>query len=927
VGDVEAAVTDFIEDAWEAVVDIVQIIWDYVCMPILEEIFSWFGIEDETVVSVQKVSTLVFGDNTEDVVHKSIVRAVLKHVKTDTSFFANYMVEIYTATAQMRSYHRYGKSRYTHGLPEMQIKGGTADHVAIAAALNTDLGGTFTVLSTDSTFPDADRYFQYYLQATPYFYFPYLNTLTFTDPHGVVRTDYSLDSVVFNSGTNDYSLNISRIAELAIFWITGIESVIEGGSVTYTVHSNRLVPVGESVNINFAYTGTAIDGTDYTSVASVTMLASTDTIDIVIATIENIVVDGVRDMIITIDSITNTNAAFEEVAIDTLNSITTAITDDDALMLTIPHVIIGENDTNALINVTLTEATATAFTVDYSFTNITAVAGLDYDNTPGTLNFVGTAGEVQTITVPITPDVADDDNEQFSVELSNCSDALVDISYVGVVTIVDGTADTPLPGTAIVTGVITRPNYIAERTLILRYHESSAPASEWFFWLYEYSALTYANLEPTLSLITNLEMLPVAILRKDKVSINSDKTTPEYKTTKQLTNKLALNLDDMIDNIEANPDIAVIDDVYINFAVCTNSTNHLVSRVIYMSFYELIVTNGLTSNTNEYSISFTEQDINNAIVWTDQEYISAIVGVIAEVGVFTHSVSTVIESIPDEFGVPQDTTVKTLVLQHQISATEYDEIRIKNLNGMAAIAYGAHHNIAFNTLGDDDFTLPISWFVVQDFKPEEFLELYQHMLRLDFYAIQVTELEWYETSAFTTLFKFVLIAITVFSLFTAAGPLTALYNLLVSYAVMEVVIYVAELTGNAEFAALVAIVAMIVLSNTGVVDMTNMTTAEQLLSYSTNFANNLAASYTVLGEELAQDLQNLNEEADARLEEIREAGEGLDQTVDPTFMAALNSVEMTRFPAIQLQYEFDQVYDFDALVSNFVKNRLLIGVV
>ena len=55
-----SAVIDFIEDVAnfviEAVEDLVVAAWDAVVEPILEQVFAIFGITDETVVTVQRVS-------------------------------------------------------------------------------------------------------------------------------------------------------------------------------------------------------------------------------------------------------------------------------------------------------------------------------------------------------------------------------------------------------------------------------------------------------------------------------------------------------------------------------------------------------------------------------------------------------------------------------------------------------------------------------------------------------------------------------------------------------------------------------------------------------------------------------------------------------------------------------------------------------
>ena len=61
---------------------------------------------------------------------------------------------------------------------------------------------------------------------------------------------------------------------------------------------------------------------------------------------------------------------------------------------------------------------------------------MDYDSSAGTLNFAGTAGEIQTITLNITDDGLLEADETFTVTLVS-SNALVDDSDTAIGTITD----------------------------------------------------------------------------------------------------------------------------------------------------------------------------------------------------------------------------------------------------------------------------------------------------------------------------------------------------------------------------------------------------------------------------------------------------------------------------------------------------------
>jgi len=86
-----------------------------------------------------------------------------------------------------------------------------------------------------------------------------------------------------------------------------------------------------------------------------------------------------------------------------------------------------------------------AFTVDYATSDITANSGSDYTSSFGTLNFNGTVGDTETISVPITDDFILEGNETYSIQFSNTSDPAVNISDGAVGTIVDNENDPNIP--------------------------------------------------------------------------------------------------------------------------------------------------------------------------------------------------------------------------------------------------------------------------------------------------------------------------------------------------------------------------------------------------------------------------------------------------------------------------------------------------
>ena len=107
-------------------------------------------------------------------------------------------------------------------------------------------------------------------------------------------------------------------------------------------------------------------------------------------------------------------------------------------VVTIGDLTFDENTGNAVFTVTHTGADASgAFTVNYQTVDGTAIAGSDYTSTFGTLNFNGTSGDTDTISVPITDDGTLESSETFTIQFTGSSDGSVDISDTATGTITD----------------------------------------------------------------------------------------------------------------------------------------------------------------------------------------------------------------------------------------------------------------------------------------------------------------------------------------------------------------------------------------------------------------------------------------------------------------------------------------------------------
>ncbi len=206
------------------------------------------------------------------------------------------------------------------------------------------------------------------------------------------------------------------------------------GNLIYTVSRNPSLPTATTVNITTA--GTATSGGDYIGgVATVVIPANASTATITLDPSVDSIVESNETVILTI-------AAGSGYTVGAPASATGTILNDDSAALTIANVSLSESGTFTF-SVALNASTSAAFSVDWTLAQGTTVAA-DYVGgvlpTGGTLNFVGTAGETRTFTVPVLDDVLVESSETFTVGLTNFATAggfTVNVSDTAAGTILD----------------------------------------------------------------------------------------------------------------------------------------------------------------------------------------------------------------------------------------------------------------------------------------------------------------------------------------------------------------------------------------------------------------------------------------------------------------------------------------------------------
>ena len=286
-------------------------------------------------------------------------------------------------------------------------------------------------------------------------------TLSFTGTAGETRTisvPVLGDTVLEPNETFNVTLGTPSNAAVTLADATGVGtinnddaaalsindvSVSEGNSgttnATFTVTLDAAVQGGFTVPVSSA-NGSATSGSDYTAIPGGTTLSFTgtagETRTISVAVIGDTTLEANETFTVNLGTPSNAAVTLAD------SSGTGTINNDDNASIAINDVSVAEGNagsTNATFTVTLSGSVQGGFTVPVSSQSGTATAGSDYTSLPGgsTLNFAGTAGETQTVTVVVIGDTMLEPNEDFFVNLgvpSNGAITRTDSQGIGTIT-------------------------------------------------------------------------------------------------------------------------------------------------------------------------------------------------------------------------------------------------------------------------------------------------------------------------------------------------------------------------------------------------------------------------------------------------------------------------------------------------------------
>ena len=264
-------------------------------------------------------------------------------------------------------------------------------------------------------------------------------TITSSDASGCLTFLFDSDGSVQGTGWEAVVSCVVPSPELVIADVAVDE---DAGTATFTVTHTGADASG-SFSANYSITaGTASQGVDYTTGSGLYTGTlnfngtSGDTEQITILITDDFDVEPDETYSIQFTSVTDGSVDITDTATGTINN------EDAAAIIQVNNVTVNEDSGTATFTVTHTGGDRpAAFTVDYAITAGTATEGTDYTTGSGlytgTLNFNGTAGDTDQITVLITDDFDFESSETYTISFSATTDGSVNITDTATGTIDD----------------------------------------------------------------------------------------------------------------------------------------------------------------------------------------------------------------------------------------------------------------------------------------------------------------------------------------------------------------------------------------------------------------------------------------------------------------------------------------------------------
>ncbi len=446
------------------------------------------------------------------------------------------------------------------------------------------------------------------------------------------------------------------------------------------------------------------------------------------------------------------------------------------------------------------------------------------------------------------------------------------------------------------------------------------------WWFYDIAAETYPQLNYTPAVDDENTLMPVVPIRFENQDLCdvAHESTDLYKTSKKLLDKVGVDIQDLREAVNDNPDVGDIDHAYVMWGINLRDPSPLSIRYLAEFFdhlYDIALINqanlnnsliyGLSVGQNQYvfgdfitpggtstkivdvhsdwesnSYTITTRNTNNPISLEEQgldvgiEYTSIsstrVNGSIGDVGFATMELTA--EGVPNSYvSTPHPVDLSETIFRLQVTDSYYKEITIKGLTHYNRVY---RNKTIWTTIGDvlagwaddddaeDNFVVPLHYGIARKLAPYERNYLYLEALHLIVNGYDKFKVKFYERGIFTVICVIILAVLFIFTrnpqFLSAAGTMLA-FEVLSQILPADILAYV-------KVAYL--LYAVVTFDYTALIDGTATAAAYLTAASMAIQVAQLPMDYRML--QLQGEFEDLAEAQQAEAEELRTAYEALD---------------------------------------------------
>lgn len=883
----------------------------------------------QTIITADVSSNYLLGDQKNESLRAKYFQAIMANSNNNAGFYKNFVVKYEGIKGQFTNFYRYGKNRNPNGLPYVKYQGIDYATNAPQNILDSAVGGGALVQSIDVDFPSVYDWVKFNLQSSPTNFNHLTNTFTHPDAGGIDRS-WELVAATADPDpltTNEIALGL-RSGDQTYFWVEGSQTLDYGSAQSITVKCNRAVPTGETVTVNLNYSG-CVNGIDFTAPASVTLNAGETEKSFTLENISNVS----NKLLIQIDPFTNTSV-FDIITLkEDEEFLTVELLPNNVTKLVVLQKFL-EFGTSSTVDVMLVAPSATgAFTVDCNtYQNSEAEEGVFYTDTSQTLNFTGTPGEIVTFNVTglSIPTAGVDEYPEFGVQLSNSSNGAVDISDVGRVVLVEYVIASPAPDTGSETVQVLIPETPTdEEYLSINYTTPGMGDGDYLLYLYALSDRTHGDPTPDDEGQTLNDVFPVVFIRRNEDWIQD---SDDRKDVSHVLRQVGTNFDELRDAVrdatssEERKDVV---DIYVTVGVSAKDSNRGVSALLWELFTDYIVAKGISSTSGYYKIRHSEDRMRIKTFWRDQDIDTVSFLSASSYGAKNSTERDRVKSLKIN-GYCHWADSDELRIFKRISETEVQRIWIKKLFQTHHFKKGKYWGEVKAKPNDERFLLPVRYEHIRKIRQTDLLRVYPYIIRMNIQVMNVQKVRDY--GGLIKVLYLIAIIVSIVSMDFSGTWVEIVTQLARLIATNYAATYAAEKLSaelDDELLGAIIVVAAIALAGEGggTTLGQSLQTIDWVLKVVTDFAKIAGHTYS----------EAINEEADRYKEELEGYEKELskysnteddknDSILTASQWAVINSADTYYTLATEMQYDYNQAYNYDTILGDYFETMLRTGV-